>query len=82
MAHPAIIDMMTMIRKTIDISVDRKLYLDIPQDMPAGPAELIIRSLGNTVPKDDFDEFFGCFKGHELWEGDSVKIVREIRDEW
>jgi hypothetical protein len=31
---------------------------------------------------DDLDEFFGCFREHSPWDGDSVEIIRKMRDEW
>jgi hypothetical protein len=31
---------------------------------------------------DDLAEFFGCFQENSPWEGDSVEIIRKIRDEW
>jgi hypothetical protein len=74
--------MMTVLRKSIDIPADRRLYLDIPREMPTGAAEVIIRSFETKKPDDDFDEFFGCFKGHKLWEENSVTLVRNMRNKW
>jgi hypothetical protein len=31
---------------------------------------------------DLLDEFYGCFRENSPWEGDSVEIIRKIRDEW
>jgi hypothetical protein len=42
--------------------------LTIPDDTPPTP--------------NDIDEFYGCFKGKGIWEGDSVELIRKIRDEW
>jgi hypothetical protein len=74
--------MMTTLRKSVEIPANRRLYLDIPQDMPTGAAEVIIHALETKRPDDDFDEFFGCFKNHKLWKADSVKLVRKMRNEW
>jgi hypothetical protein len=30
----------------------------------------------------DLAEFYGCFRENSPWEGDSVEIIRKIRDEW
>jgi hypothetical protein len=30
----------------------------------------------------NFDEFYGCLKDSDIFEGDSVEIVRQMRDEW
>jgi hypothetical protein len=29
-----------------------------------------------------FDKFYGCLKDSDIFEGDSVEIVRQMRDEW
>jgi hypothetical protein len=30
----------------------------------------------------NFDKFYGCLKGTNAFEGDSVEIVRKMREEW
>ena len=50
-----------------------------------GPYEAIVTFTSPSEPAktiDDLDEFFGCFKEHSPWNGDSAEIIRKIRDEW
>jgi hypothetical protein len=74
--------MTSTLRRTVDIPADRRLYVELPPDMPIGSAELIVRSSVDAAPPDDFDEYFGCFKQHELWNEGGVNAVRKLRDEW
>jgi hypothetical protein len=30
----------------------------------------------------NFDKFYGCLKGANVFEGDSVEIVHKMREEW
>ena len=55
------------IEQTVEIPADRRIFLDVPV---------------NAAPADDFDDYFGCFKGHELWNEGGVSAVRKLRDEW
>jgi hypothetical protein len=54
-----------------------------------GPYEAIVTFTKPVEPVkttndrvDDLDEFFGCFREQSPWNGDSVEIIRKIRDEW
>jgi hypothetical protein len=53
-----------------------------------GPYEAIvtfIRPVERAKPAktvDDLAEFYGCFRDQSPWNGDSVEIIRNIRDEW
>jgi hypothetical protein len=54
-----------------------------------GPYEAIVtftKPSEPAKPVDDLAEFFGYFRGQEPWNngcvGDSVKIIRKMRDEW
>jgi hypothetical protein len=40
------------------------------------PAKPVKKSL------DYLDEFYGCFRENSPWEGDSVELIRKMRDEW
>ena len=87
---------MITIEQTLTIPDDRRLYFDLPQTLRAGLAEIKLTvkpktgQLENTFGIDDdtpptpndIDEFYGCFKGKGIWEGDSVELIRKIRDEW
>jgi hypothetical protein len=43
---------------------------------PAESAEPVKKAI------DSLDKFYGCFRENSPWEGDSVEIIRNIRDEW
>jgi hypothetical protein len=56
-----------------------------------GPYEAIVtftepaEGAKHAKPKkslDYLDEFYGCFRENSPWEGDSVELVRKMRDEW
>jgi hypothetical protein len=50
-----------------------------------GPCDAIVTFINPPEPAktiDDLDEFFGRFREHSPWNGDSVEIVRKMRDEW
>jgi hypothetical protein len=53
-----------------------------------GPYEAIVtftRPTERVKPAktvDDLAEFHGCFRGRSPWNGNSVEIIRNIRDEW
>jgi hypothetical protein len=50
-----------------------------------GPYEAIItftRPAESAKTVDDLDKFYGCFREQSPWDGDSVQIIRKMRDEW
>jgi hypothetical protein len=88
---------MTTIQQTIEIPADRlvsHLHLDVPlpEKYPSGTVtvEVTLKPEKNGFFSKFFtskfykyfDEFYGCLKGSEAFEGDSVEIVRQMRDEW
>jgi hypothetical protein len=65
------------------------------EDIPVtGPYEAIItftRPMENVTPAETVDDcsaygnlakFHGCFRENSPWNGDSVEIIRKMRDEW
>jgi hypothetical protein len=54
----------------------------------AGPYEAIVtftRPVESVAPAkivDDLAKFYGCFRENSPWNGDSVEIIRKMRDEW
>jgi hypothetical protein len=77
------------IERTVDVSADRRISLDVPEHVPCGEVRIFVRFEPKPVsPRkfeptpDDIDEFYGCFKGKGVWEGDSVALIRKMRDEW
>jgi hypothetical protein len=88
---------MTTIQQTIEIPADHPvshLHLDVPlpEKHPFGTVtvEVTLKPERNGFFSKlfaskfykNFDEFYGCLKNSEVFEGDSVKIVRQMRDEW
>jgi hypothetical protein len=53
-----------------------------------GPYEAIVTFTEPAEPAkpkitvDDLAEFHGCFRENSPWVGDSVELVRKMRDEW
>ena len=66
------------------IPPDHRLLLDVPADVPAGPAEVVVRSIEATVPVrgtgTDLLEsgLFGIWKDRTDIT-DSVEFARELR---
>ncbi len=77
---------MQLIRKTILISEDHTLKLDVsvPHEIPAGPAEVIVSISPPAIlsRKEALLSHVGSLVG--VWENkkDSVALQRELRDEW
>jgi hypothetical protein len=85
------------IEQTVEIPEDRPvshLHLDLPlpQKHPSGTVKVEVK-LRSTKPGffsnlfasrfyKNFDKFYGCLKGNPVFEGDSVEIVRSMREEW
>jgi hypothetical protein len=77
---------MTTIQQTVEITEDRHLNLDlsIPEDVPVGTAEMTIvlapapkgKTLGSVK------HLAGVWKDSKTFAGDSVALVRVMRDEW
>jgi hypothetical protein len=65
------------------------------EDIPvSGPYEAIVtftrpaegvepeKAVDNCSACGDLAEFYGCFRENSPWQGDSVEIIRKMRDEW
>jgi hypothetical protein len=81
--------------QTIEIPSDRRVHIDLDLTLPevlpphgvrfeifVMPEKITVSGNGAEKPQNDFDEFFGVFKGKHIWEGDSVEIIRKMRNEW
>jgi hypothetical protein len=88
---------MMIIQQTIEIPADHPishLHLDVPlpEKYPSGTVkvEIALKSgksgffstFFSSKFYKNFDEFYGCLKDSDIFEGDSVEIVRQMRDEW
>ena len=80
---------MAIIRKTIEITEDRRLRLDLclPEGLPTGQAELLltINPLRPAQPISagkPFEGLLGALKNSKSFDGDGVDLQRQWRDEW
>lgn len=77
---------MTTIHKTIEVPADRRLNLslELPDDLPAGQAELHVTILPSpNEPKSAaLADFAGCLKNDPSFVGDALEIQKAMRDEW
>jgi hypothetical protein len=83
---------MMTIQQTVAVPDSRNVHFDVtlPDTLPRGPVHIFVRfvpadtspTLENEPAPDDIDEFYGCFKGKGVWQGDSVAVIRKMRDEW
>jgi hypothetical protein len=89
---------MTAIQQTIQIPESREVRFKLPETVPSGMVnvtliferfveteneDLALRAaLDNITAPNDIDEFYGCFKGKGIWEGESVDLIRKMRNEW
>ena len=78
---------MTTIEKTVEISDNHRLLLDLtlPADIPPGTAEVkvtIIPSAAGHPNRKPFAGLAGCLAETGDFVGDVLEIQREMRDEW
>ncbi|MDR2144641.1 MAG: hypothetical protein LBP29_09765 [Treponema sp.] len=84
-----------LIEQTVEIPADRpflELKLPLPENHPSGTVTVEVslkpqkksffRSLFASKFYRNFDTFYGCLKDTDAFKGDSVEIVRNMRDEW
>jgi hypothetical protein len=86
------------IHQTIEIPADRRVRLDfmLPKSLPSGKTKIKVEftqaaSLSEKFAgffsrrvrfEKHFDEVFGCCKDKDIWGGDSVEVIRKMRDAW
>jgi hypothetical protein len=76
---------MTVIQKTIQIPESHQIMLDLPGDIQAGDTAEIVVTITvspKTAPEKSILELAGAFADSKTFSGDSVALIREIRDEW
>jgi len=61
------------ISQTVDIPVNRRLIIDVPREVPAGPAVI---SFTPTETKSQGTPIFGCAKG-QFWMADDFDAPLE-----
>jgi hypothetical protein len=71
--------------KIIEVTKDRKVYLELPDDTPTGEVNISLTITpvhqSNTT-KRPLSSFCGVFKDSPTFKGDPVEIQRKMRDEW
>jgi hypothetical protein len=87
---------MMIIQQTIEIPADHsvshlRLDVPLPEKHPSGTVTVEIALKPNkngffskfftSKFYKNFDEFYGCLKNSDVFEGDSVEIVRQMRDD-
>ena len=69
---------------TVQTTIDEvgRIKLDVPTDLPAGRAEvvLVVNPLGVASAARRYD--FRDLTGRLTWQGDAVAEQRRLRDEW
>jgi hypothetical protein len=88
---------MTIMQQTIERPADHpvshlRLDVPLPENHPSGTVRVEIALkpgksgfLGKLFASKfykNFDKFYGCLKDSEVFDRDSVEIVRQMRDEW
>jgi hypothetical protein len=79
-----------IIQQTIDIPANRhvRLDFDVPTEVPIGTVkvelsispELKLPKMSRQMKK--LMKYYGCLKDSPAFAGDSVELVRKMRDEW
>jgi hypothetical protein len=77
---------MNTIRQTVTIPPNRRLQLDLtlPDNVPAGPAEILVvlSPARQDKPPKSVSHLAGCLAGSVAFAGDSVALQKALRDEW
>jgi hypothetical protein len=71
--------------KNIEITKDRKVYLELPEDTPIGEVSISVTIIPIYQPittNRTLSSFCGILKNDPIFEGDSVEFQRKIRNEW
>ncbi len=76
---------MTVIQKTIRVPEDHRITLDIPGDIQTGDTADIVVTI-TASPQDagagSILGLAGALADSKTFAGDSVALIRKIRDEW
>jgi hypothetical protein len=72
---------MQVVKVKGEIDSEGRLHLDLPEQLPAGPVELIL-IFGVASESGDGKYDFNDLAGKLSWQGDAVATQRRLRDEW
>lgn len=85
---------MPTIEKTIEVPENRRLEIDLPDDMPTGSVKMVLTLLPSTAEELPMSEAelearrkvirsaAGIFKDNPAFARGGPAIQRELRDEW
>ena len=76
---------MTVIEKTIKVPKNRQFTLEFPEEIAVGETADITVTVNQPVEKTvkaSILDLAGAFADSKTFAGDSVALIREIRDEW
>jgi hypothetical protein len=77
---------MTVIQRTIRIPESYQIMLDLPRDLPVGDTADIVVTVAQSqkegVRRESILNLAGALSESKTFAGDSVALIREIRDEW
>jgi hypothetical protein len=68
-----------VIEQTVEISADRPFLVEVSLKPEK---KGFFRNLFASKFYKNFDAFYGCLKDTDAFKGDSVEIVRTMRDDW
>ena len=61
------------IEQTVEIPADRRIFLDVPVEMPTGRADVIVRALAAQNNAASMREASACLRGISKRFGDSLE---------
>ena len=68
------------IQQTVDVPASRRLTIDVPREVPAGPTILTFTPKAEVPSRKPLSHYFGILSPDTY--GDGVAYQREMRDEW
>jgi hypothetical protein len=70
-----------IIEQIIDIPADRRIFLDLPPELPVGKAKVTVTSETESIKtRTPISHYFGIISPDTY--GDGVAYQRKLRDEW
>jgi hypothetical protein len=70
------------IQQTVDVPASRRLTIDVPREVPAGPTILTFVPKPELPSRKPLSRHFGRLKNSNAFAGDPMEIQREMRAEW
>ena len=78
---------MAVIQKTIKVPENHQIVVDLPKDIPVGDTADIVVTITVAAakkqpPRKSLLELAGALADSKTFAGDSVELIRKVRDEW